>query len=158
VAELAGFLRTDRFAIDLRGLDLAIPLALRVPPLVPTGPAVVTVTPRDGSPPVTRTYRPSGDGMQQGLVVVHRFTGDAPFTYRPGEGLRVEVPVRSGDQRYTLVWEAGGTRTFQFALFGREPWLVRDGAPPEPATGVALIPAPGSTLPQVPVLLPDVRR
>jgi hypothetical protein len=160
VTELGEFLERGQFDIDIRGLELSVPLALRVPPLVPTGPVTLTLTPRGGGPPAVRIFKPVGEGTQRDLVTVYRFAGDARgiLAYRPGDGFRLEVPGRSGDQRFTLVWDTGATRTFQFDRLGREPSLVPAGAPPEPATGVALRPTPGSVLPRLPLLLPDVKR
>ena len=154
VADLAAFLKTEQFDFDVKGFELAIPLSLRVPVVVPAGPVAVTVTPRDGGAAVTRTFAAAGDGAQQGLVTVHRFASDAGFAYRPGDGFRVEVAARSGDQRFKLVWEDGGSPTFQFDRLAREPKIVRDGGPAEPAPGVTLTPAAGSRVPGVPPLLP----
>jgi hypothetical protein len=160
VAELAAFLRAKEFTLDAKGFELTIPLALRVPAVVPAGPVTVTVTPATGGSPTVRTFKPVGDGSQQGLATAYRFAPDpaGPLTYRPGDGFRAELPVRSGDQRFTLVWDEGVTRTFQFDRLAREPRLVPASGPAEPATGVALAPAPGSTLPRLPILLPDTRR
>ncbi|MBX9623583.1 MAG: hypothetical protein K2X82_07195 [Gemmataceae bacterium] len=157
VAELAAFLRAKEFAFDLIGVEVAIPLALRVPQVVPAGPLTITVTPAAGGDPVKSTFRPAGDGTQQGQSVLTRFTPDGAgsFVVRPGDGLRAELPVRSGDQRFTLVWDEGGPKTYPLGRLAREPKLVREGAPPEPATGVVLTPAAGSVVPRVPVLLPD---
>ncbi|HEX4610967.1 MAG TPA: hypothetical protein VH092_22445 [Urbifossiella sp.] len=155
VDELAAFLRAPQFALDLRGAEVRIPLALRVPAVVPAGPLTVTLVPRAGGDPVVRAYPPAGEPSPRDLGVAYTF-GPAPLLlYRPGDGLRAELPVRSGDQRFTLVWDGSGTRSFQFEAFDREPRLLRAGAPPEPATGVTLTPAAGSVLPRVPVLLPD---
>lgn len=158
VSELTDFLERRSFEIHLKGLELSIPLALRVPPAVPTGPVTITVTPRGGGAPIVRTYRQTGEGTQRGLVVVHRFGPDASFTYRPGDSLRVEVPVRSGDQRFSFVWDEGGTKTFQFDRLSREPKLVQGGALPTVAPGVLLTPGAGSLVPRIPILLPDTRR
>ncbi|MDB5307639.1 MAG: hypothetical protein JWO38_1841 [Gemmataceae bacterium] len=160
VTELAAFLGVKQFDLDIKGVDLAIPLALRVPALVPTGPATITLTPRAGGLTAVRTFKSVGEGTPRDLVHVYRFEGDTtgPLSYRPGDGFRVEVPVRSGDQRFTLVWDEGRTRTFQFDRMSREPKLVPANAIPEPATGVTLTPTAGSTLPRIPSLLPDVRR
>lgn len=158
VTELAAFFKTEQFDIELKGLDIAIPLALRVPPLVPTGPVTITLTPRTGGDVATRTFKPGGESVQRGLVMVHRFGPDAAFVYRPGDGLRADVPVRSGDLRFTLTWDDGGWRAYQFDRLTREPRLVRANALPEPATGVTLTPAAGSNLPAVPVLLPEAKR
>ena len=155
VAELRAFLAVKEFRVDLKGVEVAVPVELRVPPLVPAGPLAVTHTPRGGEP-VTLTFRPAGEGTPQGPNTVFRFTpaGPSGFAYRPGDGLRAELPVRSGDQRFTLVWADGGTAAYQLDRLAREPKLVREGSPPEPATGVMLTPAAGSTLPRVPALLP----
>jgi hypothetical protein len=155
VAELRGFLAAKEFPIAPKGFEVAIPAELRVPPVVPAGPLTLTHTPGGGGP-VTLTFRPAGDGTPQGPNSVYRFTPDGPtsFTYRPGDGLRADLPVRSGEQRFTLVWDEGGPAAYQVARLTREPKLAREGAPPEPATGVVLSPAAGSGLPRVPVLLP----
>lgn len=154
VAELAAFLRTPEFKLDLRGAEVSIPLSLRVPAVVPAGPLTLTLVPRAGGTPVVRSHPPAGEPRPRDLATVHSFGPAEPLVYRPGDGLRAELPVRSGGQAYTLVWDAAGTRTFQFDALAREPRLVRDGAPPEPATGVTLAPAAGSALPSVPALLP----
>lgn len=160
VAELAAFLRTDRFDLDFKGFELAIPVDLRDRKVIPDGPLKLTLTPR-GGPPVVRefTHPPTDEGTRQGPVWVYRFTppADAKLTYRPGNGLTAELPVRVGGQSLRMVWEVGGTDTFQFDRLNREPRLVRAGPPPERAEGVRLTPIEGSAVPRVPVLLPDVR-
>lgn len=157
VAELAAFLRAKEFAADINGWELAIPADFQLFTPTPAGPLTLTLTPRAGGPPVVLTFRPAGEGVREGGKVVYRFTPDGPgaFTYRPGDGLTARLPVRSGDQRYVFVWDQGGTQTFQLDRLAREPKLVREGQPPEPAAGVTLTPAAGSTLPRVPVLLAD---
>lgn len=154
VPELRAFLAVKEFPLDLKGFAVAIPAELRVPPLAPAGPLTLTITPRSGEAVVV-TFRQAGEGTPQGPATVYRFTPDkaGPLVYRPGDGLRAELPVRSGDQRFTLVWAEGGTATYQLDRLTREPKLVREGSPPEPATGVTLTPAAGSELPRVPVLL-----
>ncbi|QDU23014.1 P-loop NTPase family protein [Urbifossiella limnaea] len=152
VAGLAAFLRAPEFAFDLRGAELTIPLVLRNPPLVPAGPLTVTVTPRAGGEPVVRTFAPVGEPVPRDLTTAYTFGAAPPFTYRPGDALRAELPVRSGAQAFTLTWDAGGSRTFQFDRLAREPRLGT-----EPATGVRLAPAAGSVVPRVPALLPEVR-
>ncbi len=157
VAELAAFLRTPEFKLDLRGVEVSIPLALRPQAVIPGDALTITLVPRTGGAPVVRTYPRVGEPRPRDLATVHTFGPAEPLVYRPGDGLRVDLPVRSGGQAYTLVWDASGTRTFQFDALAREPRLVRDGAPPEPATGVTLTPAVGSAVPRVPALLPEVR-
>jgi hypothetical protein len=160
VAELTAFLRADKFEFDLKGFEVAIPVDLRERKVVPDGPLKVTLTPR-GGPPVVREFAhsPTDEGTRQGSVWLYRFTppADPKLVYHPGDGLTAELPVRVGGQSLRLVWEAGGTNTFQFDRLAREPRLVRPGSPPERAEGVRLTPAEGSAFPRVPVLLPDVR-
>jgi hypothetical protein len=160
VEELAAFLRRDRFELDIKGLDLAIPIDLREQRVGPTGPLTITLTPRAGGPAVARAFKPVGEGTRLGSVTVYRFTpeGDGKLTYTPGDRLTAEVPVRSGGQAMRLVWDAGGTQTFQFDRLAREPTLVRPGLPPDRAEGVRLTPIEGSVVPRVPALLPDVRQ
>jgi hypothetical protein len=160
VAGLAAFLRTDRFDLDANGFELAIPTDLRLQKVIPDGPLKVMLTPR-GGPPVVREFAhpPTNEGTRRGAVWVYRYAApaDSKLAYRPGDGLTAELPVRVGGQSLRLIWEAGGTETFQFDRLAREPRLVRPGSPPERAEGVRLTPAEGSVVPRVPVLLPDVR-
>ena len=120
----------------------------------------MTLTPRSATAATVRTFKQAGDGTQQGSNTIYRFTVEprGPIAYRPGDGLKLEVPVRSGEQRYVLIWDESGTRTFQFDCLSREPKLVPASGAAEPATGVTLIPGAGSNLPRVPVFLPEVRR
>lgn len=158
VAELAPFLKQPSFALDPTGFDLTIPLDLRAQRVVPAGPLVVKIASRT-LPEQTKSFRVSGDGSRQGQATVYKLVpdGGAKLTYRPGDDLTIELPVRVGTQDAKLVWSAGGTDTFQFDRFGREPRMVRAGATPEPAAGVKLAPAADAGLPKIPVLLPDVR-
>ena len=156
VAGLAAFLRTPEFALDLRGAEVTIPNGLRDARLTPAGPLALTVTPRAGGAAVVRTYPPTGEPQPRDLATAYTFGAAPAVTYRPGDGLKAELPVRSGGQAFTLVWDVGGTQTFQFDRLWREPRLVREGAA-EAATGVRLAPAAGSALPRAPALLPDAR-
>ncbi len=155
VESLAEFLRTKEFTFDMKGFDLTIPLTLRVPSLVPTGALSITITPQAG-PAIVRTFKLAGEATSQGLNTVYRFAPEqnGTFDYRPGELLKAELPVRSGDQKFALLWDEGTTRTFQFDRLLHEPRL---GAA-EAATGVTLVPVPGSKVPRLPALLPEVKR
>jgi hypothetical protein len=156
--ELAAFLRAKEFAIEIKGFDLVIPLALRVPPLIPAGPLTIALSPAAGSS-IVRTFKAAGEGTQQGLNTIYRLVPEQsePMQYRPGSGLKLELPVRSGDQRFTLKWDEGSTKAYQFDRLVREPRLVTAAGTGEPATGVALIPIPGSIIPRLPILLPEVK-
>ncbi|HEY3790023.1 MAG TPA: GTPase domain-containing protein [Urbifossiella sp.] len=159
VVELDVFLRTKEFTLDAKGFDLAIPLALRVPALVPTGSLNITITPREG-PASVHSLKLSGEGIPQSLGTQYRFlaTESGPLLYHPGDGFKMELPVRSGDQRFTLVWDDGATKTFQFDRWRQEPKLVPATGTAEPATDVSLVLVPGSKWPRLPLLLPEVKR
>jgi hypothetical protein len=158
IDEFAAFLRAESFALDPRGFELAIPVDLREQRVVPNGPLTITLTPR-GGPPETRTLNVRGEGVRQGATVVYTLAADADvrLTYRPGELLTAELPVRAGMQDLKLVWGPGGTDVFQFERLLREPKLVRGGSS-EPAAGVRLTPTAGTVVPPLPPLLPEVRR
>ena len=158
VESFAAFLRADSFGLNPTGFELTIPVDLREQRVVPAGPLTITLTPRVGGP-VVRTIGVRGDGVRQGSTVVYTLAadGDVQLTYRPGELLTAELPVRAGVQDMKLVWGPGATDTFQFERLLREPRILRGGSN-EPAAGVRLTPAAGATVPRLPPLLPDVRR
>ena len=79
------------------------------------------------------------------------------MTYRPGDELRAEVPVRSGTQDMKLVWETGGPRSYQFVRLEREPRLAKPTGT-EAATGVKLTPLTGSVVPKLPALFPELKK
>jgi hypothetical protein len=159
VSTLFIFLRSGEYWLELKALDVTIPLALRVPAIVPAGPLTITVTPPTG-PPSTYSFKLVGEGTSQGLATVYQLAPESKsrIPYQSGDSFKIELPVRSGDQRFTLTWDDGPTRTFQFDRLTREPKLVPATGASEPATGVTLTPAPGSTVPRFPLLLPDVKR
>jgi hypothetical protein len=161
VSDLAAFLRSDRFDLDVKGFELTIPEDLRgAQKVIPDGPLKITLT-SSGTAPLVRefTRRPTDAGSRRDAVWVYHFTPttDGKTVYRPGDGLTAELPVRVGGQPLRLVWEVGGTATFQIDRLTREPRLVRSGSSPERAEGVRLTPTEGSVVPRIPVLLPEVR-
>ncbi len=159
VTELAAFLRTTKFDLDLKGFDLLIPPDLSLDKVVPSGPLTVAVTPRTGGSAVQR-FKQSGTAVREGSAMSYRFLGEGnrKLTYQPGDELRVEIPVRSGTQELKLVWEVGGTKTYQFDRFNREPRLVKANGNSEPATGVRLTPTEGSSVPRLPALFPELKK
>jgi hypothetical protein len=158
VEELAAFLRIKEFTLDAKGFELAIPLSLRVPAVIPNGKLSITISPPTGTAEVI-PFEQSGEGVSQGLATVYRFVPEKPanIVYHPGDSLKLELPVRSGEQRFTLSWNDGATKTFQFDRWQREPRLV-SASGSEPATGVKLTLQTGSQWPRLPLLLPEVRR
>lgn len=156
VQELAAFLRTSEFALDIKGFELTIPVALRVPAVAPAGTLNVTVVPANGDP-VVKSFKLAGDSVTEGLSSTYRFAPEkpGPIAFKPGDGLKVELAVRSGEQRMLMVWDDATNRTYPFDRFAREPKFAPGS---EPATGVTLTPAFGSRLPRLPLLLPDSKR
>jgi hypothetical protein len=155
VAALADFLRLDRFAIDLKGLDLTIPDTLREQEVTPGPDRTLTVRmmPKPGEQkrdPITLTFRAAdGPGVKMGGTTVYRFTPVAGgmLTYVPGDGLIVETTLRTvGGPEFKLTWDTGRSEVYQFDRLSG----VLSG-------GVKLTPAAGSTVPSVPTLLPDNR-
>ena len=155
VVELAAFLRTTEFPLELKGFELSVPLALRVPPVVPAGAIAITVG--ESAP---RTFKLAGEGITEGLNAVYRFVPEqaGAVKYRPGDGFKAELPVRSGDQRFAMTWDDGRTKAYQFDRLSREPRLVLASGTAELATGVTLTPILGSKLPRLPLLLPEMKR
>jgi hypothetical protein len=158
VAELAAFLRQDKFDMNLAGFDLWLPLDLGLGKVAPAGPISITVV--HSGTPTTRTFKQTGNGVREGAGTNFRFTveGDGKLTYRPGDELRAELPVKVGTQDYKLMWEATESQTFQFDKLTHEPRLVKPGGGSEPGAGVRLKPLPGTTLPRLPSLFPDVKK
>lgn len=159
VGELAAFLRRDKFELNLPGFSLLVPPDLGLEKAVPAGPLTVTLSPRVGNT-ATKTFKQSGPGVRDGSATVYRMAveGDGKLTFAPGDELTIELPMRAGTQDFKLVWEASASRAYQFDKFWREPRAVRAGGKSEPAAGVRLTPTAGSTLPQLPVLFPDLKR
>jgi hypothetical protein len=157
VGELAAFLRREKFELDPRGFDLVVPRRLRgVDPVVPAGPLTITVTPSAGKP-FTKELKQSGDGVRGENETTFRLSGgDEKLPYRPGDELRAELPVKAGNEELKLVWDAGGSRVFQFDRLAQEPRIVKATAS-EPATGVRLTPTPSSAWPRLPVLFPPLK-
>jgi len=156
---LNAFLKSTEFTFDVKGFDLLVPLALRVPPLVPAGRLAVTVTPKNGEP-IVRGFKLTGESEVDGANAVYRLVPETPgpFAFQPGDGLKVELAARSGDQRLLLTWDDSANRTFPFDRFAREPKLLPATGAAEAATGVRLVPIPGSQFPRLPILLPDAKK
>ncbi len=117
VAELAAFLRDldkKSFDLDLRGFELTIPLDLTFDRIEPSGPFTVTVTHANQTSDAVKFT--VGKGVTRGTTTVYALIpeGNTKLTYRAGEGLRAELPVKAGARDLKLVWESGATKTFQF--------------------------------------------
>jgi hypothetical protein len=158
VAELAAFLRAGQFELDLRGFDLVIPPDLALDKVAPSGSLIITMTPK-GKPAESLRFKQSGQGLRVDSGTRYTFLPEesGKLVYRPGEELRAELPVRSGNQEFKLAWESGRTKTYQFDRLAREPRLVKSTGN-EAATGVRLTPSAGSALPRLPALFPEVKK
>ena len=97
-----------------------------------------------------------GKGDTRDNATVYRLApeGSGKIAYFAGDDLRAVLPVKAGSQSLALQWETGASKTFQFDRLAREPRLTKPTGGTEPATGVKLVPTPGSTIPKLPVLLP----
>jgi hypothetical protein len=159
ILELAAFLRTPQFEVNLHGFDLVIPVDLSLEKVHPTGSLLIAAA-RKGSSTITKRFKQGGDGVREGSTTTFKLTaeGDGKLIYTPGDMLRAELPVRSGTQDLKLVWEAVGSQTYPFDLFAREPRLVKASGTSEPAVGVKLTPTPSSGWPRIPVLFPELKR
>jgi hypothetical protein len=152
VAELFAFLNQTRFELDLQGFDVRNP---SMEGATPTGPLVVTQS-RGDTVVATKRFKRSDSGSTTNYAFVPET--DGKLTYQPGDRLRVELPMRAGDEQFSLVWESGNSKTFQFDRLEGEPRRVKPDGGSVAATNVKLTPRPGSKIPELPVLFPELRR
>jgi hypothetical protein len=159
-AALTAFLRQDHFDLDLRGLTLQIPDDLRVRPV-----GKLSVYHRSGGEArPTLSFRIRGEGRRDAKHRVTLYTlepeGGATLTYRPGDSLWAELPLRDKDNRDMLfTWSACRSLVYQFERLVRSPRLHRkdqENTAGEIAEGVLLI-VPEGGVPRVPDLLPVVK-
>ncbi len=157
VAQLAEFLRKDRFEATVKSLEVTVPDDLLDYRALPAGKLVVRHTPAGGEPR-EYPYRQQGDGVRDRPVTVFRFTPDGhpgTLTLRPGDEVIATLPLRSGGQEYRLVWSGGRSAAYRWDALGQPPVLEKVGPLPAPVR------VPGVKLegfPTVPGLLPDVTK
>ncbi|HET6576558.1 MAG TPA: GTPase domain-containing protein [Fimbriiglobus sp.] len=161
VAELVEFLRHDRYELNMKSIQVAIPDDLLGVRATPAGRLVVTHTPAGGQP-VEYPYRQEGEGKRDRPVTTYTFVSDGhPGTilYRPGDELTATLPLKAGGEEYRLVWQSGRSTVYQIDRLAQPPRLERVGPVPAPvpAPGVRLTVSPPGGLPAVPVLFPDLR-
>ncbi len=156
IVELARFLHdldATAFELNVRGWELALPINLTVglDRIEVAGPLTLTII--RGQQQQQARFVP-GKGQVRGKMVVYQLTLEGPgaLKYYAEDELRVEIPVRAGPQELQLVWDHGSSNTFRFDRLRHPPRLVKPTGS-EPAAGVVLTPAAGSTLPQLPLLL-----
>jgi hypothetical protein len=161
VKALAAFLGRERFDLDLKRLTLEVPFNLNVKP---GGKLALFHPPTNGQgPAVTFTVgEPETDMERRVRIYPLRPEGSAQaLVYHPGDDLWATLPADyGGDASWVLDWVRGRSAVYQFDHLSRAPQLHQKGqgnTRGEVAQGVTLNPAPGSTLPTVPELMPVVK-
>ena len=146
VATLATFLRATQFDLTFRAMEVVVPDDLLFERAAPVGPLTITHTPRGGTPQVLR-FRSLGEGIRQNGDTTYTFLveGDGKLVVRPGDGIAASLTLRAGDDVLNLTWADSRCQTYAFEGLNRA------------TRRVSLKPGPGSAIPAVPVLLPDVR-
>ncbi len=160
VTALEAFLGRDHFDLTLNRLVISIPADRK---LSPAGALSLTHTGSGEERPALQ-FELLGEGQQDAAGKRTRYTfqpkGAATLTYRPGETLHAELPVKSGeDESWLLSWDRSRSRTYQFEALARPPRLHHKA--PADAAGsvereVSLSVVPDSGLPAVPALVPDL--
>ena len=154
------FLRQDRFELELRSLTLQIPDDLKVRPVGP-----LTVYHRPDGEARSLTFKLLGEGRRDPRRRVTSYTlvpeGATSLTYRPGEQLWAELPLRDADNRdWRFTWSVCRSLAYQFERLLRSPRLHRpnqENTEGSLAEGVSLSVTPERGLPRVPDLLPVVK-
>lgn len=160
VAELATFLGRDRFDLNLRGLTLELPDALKVRP---DGELTVYHRPAQGAE-AALAFR-LGDRQHDANRGVSsyplRARNGSALTYRPGDSLFAVLPVRDADNReMALTWAGGRSLVYQFERLLKPPRLHRrdlEHLKGSVAEGVALMPGSPDAIPRLPDLVPFVK-
>ena len=95
IAELAEFLHTSKFDLDIKGFTLLIPPDLGLEKVAPWAHYTIGIAPPGGTATTLR-FKQSGNGTREGTAMIYRFIpeGNGKAIYQPGDGLRAEVPVR----------------------------------------------------------------
>jgi hypothetical protein len=159
VTALAAFLEKESFALDLQVMRLEIPDKVEARP--DPGAKLTVFHQPAGGDATKYTFEPSGEGQRdvERRVRTYTFrpTSAARWTYRPGDALWAELPLRDG-QMFT--WARDRSLRYQFERLARPPRLHKSGEPSSSGTlaeGVRLLVTPPDGLPRVPDLLPVVR-
>jgi hypothetical protein len=160
VTALDTFLRQERFSLTLRRVILEIPDDVK---LRPAGKLAAHHRTGDESRP-TLDFELLGDERRdaQRRLVSYTFqpTGEGTLSYRPGDILWVDLPVKRAEEPdWLLTWAANRSQVFQFERLDQRPRLHRKGQPNSegaamPAITLEVVPEDG--IPKVPDLLPPV--
>ena len=81
----------------------------------------------------------------------------AAFDYKPGDQLKAQLEIRSGTERFDLIWATPANALYQFEGLGRSPIMKRIGpiSTEESAPGVQLELKEMGQLPRLPRLFHD---
>jgi hypothetical protein len=159
VTALDVFVAQERFDLDLRRLTLEIPDDLKVRP---AGPFALTL--RTGGDRIVLEFEQAGDGRRDARrrVTAYAFrpTGADRLTYRPGDRLWAELPLKDEtNDEWRFGWARYRSEIYQFERLSNLPRLYRKGQDLNAgklAEGVVLGVVPEDGLPRVPDLLPVV--
>jgi hypothetical protein len=161
VTALFTFLGKESFDLELRRLTLEIPDELR---LRVAGRLTVHHLVGDKDRPLAFELQGEGRRDRPRGVTAYTFVpaGDTRLTYRPGEELWAELPLKDADNRdWVFTWSVSRSRTYKFERLLREsPRLHRPGqdvTQAEIVKGVTLTVTPEDGVPKVPDLLPVVK-
>jgi GTPase SAR1 family protein len=162
VADLASFVDRDSFELSLAGLALEVPDGAKVRP---DGDLAIYQIDFGSKKEVAIRLAVADKkrDLQRGITTyVLRPKNGSTLTYRPGDDLNAELPVRDADDRpMKLTWARGRSRVYQFEHLTREPRLHARDADPQSGRldpGIRLSVAAGrGTIPRVPDLVPVVK-
>jgi hypothetical protein len=160
VAALAAFLGKSSFTIDVQRVTLEIPEALGV--RLAADARLSVYHPASAGEKPAAALEQSGEGERDPArrVWTYRFgrpLGQQAFTYRPGEELWAELPLRD-DLKFT--WGRNRSSMYRFERLLRPPRLHKMTEPNTAGTleeKVRLTITPADGVPRLPDLLPVVR-
>jgi hypothetical protein len=161
VLALAAFLSQEHFDLEMRRLQVEIPDDLRVRPV---GQLSIYQRPGEQNRPTLiyeLTGDPQRDPRRQVTTYAMRPAGPTTLTYRPGDTLWAELPLKDAENRdWLFTWARSRSQVYQLERLVRPPRLHRrDQANTEGkiAEGVSLNALPEHGIPSVPDLMPVVR-
>ena len=162
IAQLAGFLKADKFALPISSIEIYLPNSLRVQVLAPDGGLRLTVAPSGGEPRVL-VLKLSGEVKSDANGTTYRFVPAIPLTpleFKPGDGLTAELMLKAGTAKYALRWTRSRTSTFAVEKLLLDPDLERlqPADNPQRTSGVRLKVLPETPGGIVPELLPTTTR
>jgi hypothetical protein len=165
VPALAGFLRRDRFDLEIRRVRVTIPDNLAADRLSPAGDLTVYLRPPgDGGETTTLALKRDPEVVRDSIrgTSTYTFVTDGPgkLTYRPGDLFWADLPLRDPSGRdWKLTWTKCRSLTYQFERLTRAPRLHRAGQDSSSGTSaedVTTVVLPEGGIPKVPDLLPVV--